>query len=147
VSLKSPLGAFWAKFRVAELLVSESAYWTWSIRPAQATLGAGIIALKRHASRFADVSREEMSDLADLVTRVEQRTADRFRHRIMNYLMLMMVDHHVHFHVLPRYESPRQFAGRVWQDPGWPGLPVLGDAQHADVPELLIEIRRALIET
>ncbi len=37
---------FYAKFRVAELLVLETESWTWSVRPAQPTLGAGIIALR-----------------------------------------------------------------------------------------------------
>ena len=26
-----------------------------------------------------------------------------------NYLMLMMVDPHVHFHVIPRYAAPQRF--------------------------------------
>ena len=58
--------------------------------------------------------------------------------------MLMMVDHHVHYHVIPRYEGIRTFAGREWVDNGWPALPVIGDAQHADDPELLHHIQEKL---
>ena len=39
------------------------------------------------------------------------------------YLMLMMVDPHVHFHVLPRYREPRMFAGTVFEDFDWPAPP------------------------
>jgi diadenosine tetraphosphate (Ap4A) HIT family hydrolase len=142
--MENPLEAFRAKFRVAELLVAESAFWTWSVRPAQPTLGAGIIALKRHAPRLSEVAAEEMADLAEIVGRVEARLARCFHHQIMNYLMLMMVDHHVHYHALPRYDSPREFAGRVWLDTGWPALPVFGEAQHADAPEALYAVRDTL---
>ena len=37
--------------------------------------------------------------------------------------MLMMLDPHVHFHVLPRYGSPREFAGSTWNDASWPTAP------------------------
>ena len=42
-----------------------------------------------------------------------------------NYLMLMMVDPHVHFHVIPRYAKPRRFADIDFPDSGWPGQPNL----------------------
>ncbi len=140
------LQEFYAKFRVAELLVLETESWTWSVRPAQPTLGAGIIALRRPALRMGEVTAEEMADLAKMVPEVERRLARCFRHQILNYLALMMVDHHVHFHALPRYDGPRDFAGRRWVDAGWPALPAFGDAQHADAAEVLVAIQRALKE-
>jgi diadenosine tetraphosphate (Ap4A) HIT family hydrolase len=140
------LQEFYAKFRVTELLILETEFWTWSVRPAQPTLGAGILALKRLALRMGEVTAEEMADLANVVHQAESRLARCFRHQIMNYLALMMVDHHVHFHALPRYDGPRDFAGRRWVDAGWPALPAFGDAQHADAADLLNVIRRALQE-
>jgi len=38
--------------------------------------------------------------------------------------MLMMVDPDVHFHVLPRYENPREFGGRTHNDRFWPKPPI-----------------------
>lgn len=144
--MEQVLEGFNAKFRIAELLIVETAHWTWSVRPAQPTLGAGIIALKRPASRFSEVSAGEMQDLAAMVSRVEQAVGASFRHQIMNYLMLMMVDHHVHFHALPRYDAARDFGGLSWVDNGWPALPAFGDAQHADAPEVLFAVQWALRE-
>jgi diadenosine tetraphosphate (Ap4A) HIT family hydrolase len=40
----------------------------------------------------------------------------------------MMVDPHVHFHVLPRYEGSREQAGLAVTDAGWPGQPDLSSA-------------------
>ena len=39
--------------------------------------------------------------------------------------MLMMVDPHVHFHVIPRYSGTRRIAGMEIADQGWPGPPDL----------------------
>ena len=136
---------FRAKFRVEELNVSENQSWTWSIRPAQATLGAGVLSLNRHALRLSDVTPEEMKDLADLVGVLEETIKAAFNHNIMNYLMLMMVDHHVHYHVIPRYDGTRTFAGLEWVDNGWPALPVIGDNQHQDESDVLQAIREKLI--
>jgi len=42
--------------------------------------------------------------------------------------MLMMVDPHVHFHVVPRYSEPRRWNGLEIADRGWPGPPDLPSA-------------------
>lgn len=138
------LEEFRAKFRVDDLLVAETANWTWSVRPAQPTLGSGIVALNRHAGRLSEVTAEEMGDLAGLVGAIETTLGRVFHHRVMNYLMLMMVDHHVHYHALPRYDSLRVFGGLTWVDNGWPALPLLGEAQHAEAPGILFALREAL---
>jgi diadenosine tetraphosphate (Ap4A) HIT family hydrolase len=48
----------------------------------------------------------------------------------MNYLMLMMVDPHVHFHIFPRYEGSRLLDGQPFDDKGWPGPPDLASGQQ-----------------
>lgn len=42
--------------------------------------------------------------------------------------MLMMVDPHVHFHVLPRYRQAQEFRGLTIADSGWPAAPDLASA-------------------
>lgn len=138
------LAAFRAKFQVEELLVASTAAWSWSVRPGQPTLGAGILSLKRYAANFADVTAAEMAELGELVTKVESAVKAAFEYNIINYLMLMMVDHQVHFHVVPRYDGTRQFAGLEWVDTGWPALPALSDSQYRDQHEVLVLIRDAL---
>lgn len=138
------LSDFQTKFRTEELLVLRNDAWTWSVRPAQPTLGSGVLSLNRHALRMSDVSEKEMGQLHDATARIESALKEAFNHQIVNYLALMMVDHHVHFHVIPRYDSTRDFASRQWLDNGWPAVPVLGDSQHKDDPELLGRIRDQL---
>ncbi|CAH7134990.1 HIT family protein [Vibrio chagasii] len=124
------LDEFRVKYRVDELTIFDTGIWTWSLRPEQPTLGSGIISLNRYALNFSDVDPDEMADLGKLIKIAEKTLKITFNHDVMNYLMLMMVDHHVHYHVIPRYEAARYFEGVSWADAGWPTLPILSDSQH-----------------
>lgn len=135
-------GLFIEKFRVRELLISESEYWTWSLRPVQPTIGSGILALKRYAESFSSISPEEAKDLIVAVKNLELKLKSKFNYEKLNYLMLMMVDPHLHFHVIPRYSKSILFENIQWKDEGWPGLPVLnvGEVDNKD----LLKIRSLL---
>ena len=139
------LDEFQEKFRVDELKVLEIGAWSWSVRPTQPTLGSGILSLNRYALHLSDVTPEEMADLGELIVQLEKTVKTIFNYNIMNYLMLMMVDHHVHYHVIPRYNGIRQFAGFEWVDNGWPALPVLGDSQFKDDTDILQTIKNTLL--
>jgi diadenosine tetraphosphate (Ap4A) HIT family hydrolase len=134
------LEAFQEKFRTRELLVREFEHWLWSVRPVQATLGAGILSLKRYAEKFSDVSEGETAELAKVGAIIEKTLGEAFHYDKINYLMLMMVDPHVHFHVVPRYASGRSFAGQEWRDPGWPALPHLaGEPADGETLRAVVE--------
>ncbi len=145
----STLEGFQEKFRVHELLVRQFKHWYWSVRPVQSTLGASVLSLKRYAARFSDVTAEETAELAVAASLLEKTLEKAFHYDKINYLMLMMVDPHVHFHVLPRYASSRTFGGREWSDAGWPKLPVLtgepGD--QATLTAVVDELRVLLPDT
>src|SRR3546814_10708518 len=62
------------------------------------------------------------------ITDIEAALRQAVDYSKINYLMLMMVDPHVHFHVIPRYEGQREAKGLSIEDKGWPNAPALGDA-------------------
>ena len=126
------LEEFRQKFNVEESELFSTNSWTWSLRPGQPTLGAGVLSLRRYALRLSDITGPEGQELAEIVGVIERTVQKCFDYQIMNYLMLMMVDHHVHYHVIPRYSSTKNFASKEWVDTGWPALPSMGDDQHAD---------------
>ncbi len=75
---------FRTKFRVDELLVAKTPAWSWSVRPAQATLGCGIVSLNRYAAHFSEVTADEMAELAALVGKVEQAVRSAFAYDVIN---------------------------------------------------------------
>lgn len=55
------------KFKIKEFTIYKSEYWIWSLRPVQATLGSGILSLKRECSTFSGMTQEEFSDLNNII--------------------------------------------------------------------------------
>lgn len=138
------LSEFQAKFRVTELALLATDHWVWSLRPGQCTIGAGILSLARPATAFAQMTAAEGADLAVIVAKLEA-VLERFSAPDkMNYLMLMMVDPHLHFHVIPRYAQAREVAGRTWTDSGWPALPNIADNADLAGEPVLLDIHTAL---
>src|SRR3546814_19148561 len=64
--------------------------------------------------------------------RISDWSSDVFSSDLINYLMLMMVDRDVHFHVLPRYAETQSFSGVAYPDGGWPAAPDLGGGVQPD---------------
>lgn len=122
------------KFKIQELKIYETNYWIWSLRPHQVTLGSGILSLKRECPTFSELKSEEFTDLNNIIKVIEKTLKQSFGYDIMNYLMLMMVDKQVHYHVVPRYKNEIEFLGQSWKDKSWPGVPNLaGDDLDIDI--------------
>jgi len=79
---------------------------------------------------------EAHAELKQVTTAIEAALAQAVDYAKLNYLMLMMVDPHVHFHVIPRYEGAREWNGREFVDCGWPKVPDLGHAVALEGAEL-----------
>jgi diadenosine tetraphosphate (Ap4A) HIT family hydrolase len=116
------------KFGYPHSLVAETASWLVLARPSQPTLGALVLVCKEPAEAFSQLSPQAFADLAVVTRGVEQTLLQFVNYARINYLMLMMVDRDVHFHVLPRYEGERSFEGQVFPDQGWPAAPKLSPA-------------------
>lgn len=127
------------KFKVDDLMIVQTDYWRWSLRPLQCTLGAGILSLKRPAETMSELTADEGKDLVKIIKIIEATLKKSFDMEKMNYIMLMMVDYHIHYHVVPRYAQDKDFDGSSFKDIGWPKPPVL-DAEPLDI-EMLYKIR------
>lgn len=123
-------------------LIKEYAHWKLLVRNRNSTLGNCVAITKRHLERFSDITPEEMREFAQVVKDVETASKAAFHYDKINYQMLMMVDTHTHFHIIPRYASPRNFAGKEWTDAGWPKLP--GPEQERVAQELLNKVKEEI---
>lgn len=120
------------KFGWPATLVAEFDHWVVLLRPAQPTLGSLVLAAKSDATAFGDLPGAAHAELKTVTAAIEAALAAAVGYAKINYLMLMMVDPHVHFHVIPRYEGERNAAGLTIADAGWPGQPDLGTAIKID---------------
>lgn len=123
------MDAFRSKFKINILEIYRTNYWVWSLRPHQATLGSGILSLRRKCASFSELELHEFSDLNNIIKVIEPTLKKIFNYDIMNYLMLMMVDKQVHYHIIPRYKNEVEFFGDKWSDVFFPGIPTLSGDQ------------------
>lgn len=131
------------KFGYPATLVAEFAHWLVLLRPAQPTLGSLVLAAKSDATAFGDLPGEAHAELKAATAAIEQALHRYVGYAKLNYLMLMMVDPHVHFHVIPRYEGARVWNDLEFVDDGWPKVPDLTAAVTLDPPR--IEALRAAL--
>jgi diadenosine tetraphosphate (Ap4A) HIT family hydrolase len=126
--------------------LAQSDRWTVLLRPKQPTLGALVLVCREPVQAFSAVSAEGFAELQTVVRRVEATLRDAISYERINYLMLMMVDPDVHFHVIPRYSGSRTFGGIEFRDAGWPAVPKLDADVTLEPPvrdALLARLREA----
>lgn len=131
-------------FGYPDTVIHDGDCWLVMLRPKQATLGSLILACKEPAKAIAQLSSGAIDEMPVVMQRCERVLTESFGYDKINFLMLMMVDPHVHFHVLPRYREDREaglptLADTLFTDPGWPAAPRL-DFATATTPQQNAEL-------
>lgn len=134
------------KFGYPATLVAEHDHWVVLLRPAQPTLGSLVLAAKSDVTAFGDLPAQAHAELKVVTSAIETALRGFVDYAKLNYLMLMMVDPHVHFHVIPRYEGSREWQGKQFPDAGWPKVPDLSAAvalSEDDIADLIRQLQAA----
>ena len=127
------MNATMKKFGFPETCVKEFHHWVVLLRPQQVTLGSLVLICREDATAFSQISPEAFGELPNVLREMEASVSRAFAYNKINYLMLMMVDPEVHFHVIPRYDAPRTFFQQQFLDQGWPGPPVLKNPNNVSL--------------
>ena len=120
------------KFGDPATRIAQTERWSILARPKQVTLGALVLVCREPVRAFSDLSPEAFAELGSVVRAIERTLRDFVAYERINYLMLMMVDPDVHFHVIPRYPDTRSLLGVEYRDAGWPGPPALDRGVDVD---------------
>jgi diadenosine tetraphosphate (Ap4A) HIT family hydrolase len=121
-----------AKFGYPDSCVFENGAWAVLLRPKQATLMSLVLCNKGNSKHYGDLSKKEYELQKNCVEKIEKLLFGKIGAKKMNYLMLMMKDPHVHFHVIPRFDEPKNFHGGEFSDPAWPSAPDLSHQNDVD---------------
>jgi diadenosine tetraphosphate (Ap4A) HIT family hydrolase len=124
------------KFGYPATLIREFEHWLILLRPTQPTLGSLVLAARSDATAYGKLPRGAFTEQAEAVAAIERALTSFCAYERLNYLMLMMVDPNVHFHVIPRYSQPREWKGVQVPDAGWPGPPQLGGAVQLSAEQI-----------
>ena len=120
------------RFGYPGTLIAAYRHWLVLLRPDQPTLGSLVLAAQGEFDALSDLPPEAFFELGQVVGDIETTLGRAVGYERINYLMLMMVDPHVHWHVIPRYAGSRQAAGVKVEDAGWPRAPQLAEAVTLD---------------
>jgi diadenosine tetraphosphate (Ap4A) HIT family hydrolase len=134
------------KFGYPETLLRDYEHWVLLLRPHQVTAGSLVLAAKDEVTAYGDLPAPAFAEQGRIVAETEALLRRAVAYERINYLMLMMVDRHVHFHVIPRYAGSRSLAGIEIADHGWPGPPDLKSAFALDpraIPAAIEALRSA----
>jgi len=115
------------KFNYPQSEIKHFQYWSVLLRPQQVTLGSLVLIERSSATAFSELSEGAMTELPDVIRGIEACLQAAFAYDKINYLMLMMVDTHVHFNVIPRYSSHRSYLDMEFKDNFWPKPVNLGE--------------------
>ncbi len=118
------------RFGHPETLIREYQHWVVLLREQQVTLGSLVLCAKSDATAFSDIPIGAFDEMGTVVRDIERVLNAVVNYEKINYLMLMMVDPNVHFHVFPRYAAERSACGLTMPDHGWPGPPKLKEARE-----------------
>ncbi len=113
------------KFGFPETAVATFEHWIVALRLPQVTLGSLVLIAKCDATSFAALPTGAYAELEIVTKRIEPALRAFRNFDKINYVMLMMTDPHVHFHVFPRFKETQTFEGMGFPDSGWPGAPDL----------------------
>ena len=131
------------KFGYPDTLLGDFEHWVVLLRPQQITVGSLVLASKSDAQSMAEVSMGAYAELPLATGNLQTALKTALDYEKINYLLLMMVDPQVHFHVIPRYSSAREIDGRSYEDPFWSGPPDvrqpldIGESEFAALYDLL----------
>ncbi|MDX3908651.1 MAG: HIT family protein [Sphingobium sp.] len=123
------------KFGYPATLLREYDHWVVLLRPAQVTLGSLVLAAKSDATAIEALPPEAYAELQTVTAAIAQALSGTIQHQKINYLLFMMIDPHVHFHALPRYEGERTACGVTIADTAWPGVPDISQAHKLNDAE------------
>lgn len=123
-------------------------HWCLEVSFRQHTLGCFIIFCRRPNVRLMSQLRpEESAELIHVMGDIERalRLNPVFHADHFNYLQMGNSTPSLHFHGVPRYESPRRFQEKDWIDGTW-GHPVAWVKEEVS-KELIIAIREELTKS
>ena len=120
------------RFGYPHTLIREYEHWIVLLREQQVTLGSLVLCTTSEATAFASLPADAYTELGTVVQDIERVLGAAVEYEKINYLMLMMSDPNVHFHVLPRYPGSRTACGLTVDDHGWPAAPDLKQTLDLD---------------
>lgn len=103
------------------LLLKEFKYWDLYLHENQSYLGRTFLLLKdkKMQGDFLDIKKAAQDEFFLIGTQVKNALNTLFQPDKMNYAALSNTSPIIHVHLIPRYQTDREFYGTVFKDERW----------------------------
>tara|TARA_B110000495_G_C23013929_1_gene600115 strand:+ start:114 stop:983 length:870 start_codon:yes stop_codon:yes gene_type:complete len=125
LDMKSKKNNTLIKFGYPKTVIKKYFHWVLLLRIEQYTIGSLVLVHKKSKEQFSKVCIEAFNEYHQIIKEVEHHLSNLFDYDKINYMMLMMKDPNIHFHIIPRYKKSKKFMGKNFIDPDWPNMPTL----------------------
>jgi diadenosine tetraphosphate (Ap4A) HIT family hydrolase len=103
-----------------EYPIGKYKYWTAKVFFNQEYLGRCVVSCKREdALDLTDATLEEREELFLILSQLKNAIKKSFNNDWINYSFLGNSYRHLHCHIVPRYQSPREFEGMIFTEKRW----------------------------
>ncbi len=131
----------------SSFLIKDYLYWSVYVAENQCYLGRCTIWCKReNATDLTEATDAEYIEYLWIIKDLKLAIEKAFRADWLNYAFLGNEVQHLHCHFIPRYSSPRFFAGMYFIDERW-GKNYLTDKNFKTPPQVLKEIQMEIKNT
>lgn len=128
-------------------IVKDYVFWTVYIHENQGYLGRCVLWCKRdEALDLCDATKEEVDELMTIIKELKAALTTCFQPDWFNYSFLGNEMRHLHGHLVPRYEQPREHLGTTFEDIHF-GHNFRIDHDFMTPTELLQSVKMKIIET
>lgn len=104
----------------SKYLIKDHEYWSIQVHPNQGYLGRCVIWCKREdALDLTQATSEEQNELFIILNELRNAVTKAFQPDWFNYAFLGNGARHLHCHFIPRYQSPKEFMGIMFEDKLW----------------------------
>lgn len=129
-----------------KLKIREYKLWTLYLNENQCYLGrVCLVANRSDAKDFIEMTEAEREEFFSSAKQVNKALKKLFKPDLMNYAALGNNFHHLHVHLIPRYENERMFNGIKFVDKRWGSNYAPYDREFKLTMDELNVIRDALI--
>lgn len=129
-----------------QLKIKSYKYWDLYLHENQCYLGRVFVLLKddKGVDDFLAIQGEVREEFFTIGEEVKASLGTLFKPDKMNYAALSNTSPAIHVHIVPRYKSPREFAGLVFKDERWGQNFAPYDKSFSLEESVLFQIRDAL---
>eukprot|EP00005_Dracoamoeba_jomungandri_P002764 CAMPEP_0174250614 /NCGR_PEP_ID=MMETSP0439-20130205/741_1 /TAXON_ID=0 /ORGANISM="Stereomyxa ramosa, Strain Chinc5" /LENGTH=143 /DNA_ID=CAMNT_0015330741 /DNA_START=1 /DNA_END=432 /DNA_ORIENTATION=+ len=105
---------------IPERRIASFKYWELGLHECQTYLGRCVIWAKRDDDvDMMEMDKEEQEEFFEIGRALKKALVKCFSPDRINYANLQNCEHHLHFHVIPRYASERTIEETVFTDDQW----------------------------